>query len=1578
MIKSEKVLMFLLISICLLVSIILVDALVDPADLIATVFASNEKPSEIISEENIMPAPEEITLMLEDGWEVFRSEGYAFEIQFPNIVVKKSLVNQNVLNTGIGVSSDAPVWEFKLDDPSLYQGTNLMDASLVIHVLQGEEEVAACSQFQPGSLSTTGQEKSELPPVVEINGHSYWKDEVIEGVMGEFYQKISYRTVSKGACYQLTQLIHYQNIESVSPDEISDFNKEEVIARLDTVMGTFTLLDIVPTFPKQSYPAPKLVSPAVSKSASDNVDGLDVSHWQGDINWYKVDNNGYVFTFVKATEGVGWLDVKFLENINEGTAAGVVMGAYHFARPTYGHTGAEEAEYFLSQVGDYLESGYLRPVLDLEVGSKLGREALSAWVLDWLSTVKNRTGVSPLIYTNLNYVNNYFTNELTEYDLWIAYWNCDPSPTFDIPPTGRWGDWAFWQYCVGDAGTVPGISTRIDMNIFNGVEEGLGEYDASSPLWVSISNYTVIGPAPHYADITADVNGDTTGPINYALWWDCSELGSDYAQVSAVCGPLPAPVSGQCLKNENGMRCLQAASEVILGEHTYQEIGDFTAKVIVERGEASPAEDRFKITTYNPIRSTSIDPPSPANGIVNDPFPLSGAVDIRTSVMGALQVSVVEQGSGEIKNSDCQSVAGDLKIPQGFNLSWTESSPGGKQYEIWTRYRALGGCPITDAQTADLSQTYQVNWEAVNPVLELKSPEGTPIPAGSTDEMGNREPYQTMERGYLIFNSSTTNSLQITGSAIENPVNVLNPQLDLSGTIVVGPGEEKTITVSFEIENTGPFSFNLSLEHDASNPSPYTFSVQGNGVMAINPIQVVSPHPVSPRQKMIGEPYPLQIDVQIDAPVPGVLQVSLVDPGGGLVDDSLCQVIASAGQSQHTFDFTWTESGPGVQDYTIWTRYRGRAVCPIEDTQTIDLSQNYQVNWQEDSPILELQRSDGTLLPAGENINIGQYEYYQSVNLNYLIHNTSTTSQMRVADIRIDNLVNLNQVNVIPSGPSVLNPGENQTLAITFLVGNTGPFSFDLIMDHEAINPSPYRVTIEGKGVMTNNPINYVVSTPSSPGTSLIGTGFQIGVEVGIDLPDDGSLQVSLVEQGTGVVRDQECQVIVDNLNSTRNFNLSWTNTVPGVVDYTLWTRYRVQGECPVEDELDSDFSQSYRVTWEEDIPVLELQYPGGPHLPASSNDDIRQVEFYEQVNLEYMIHNTSTTSSMQISLISAENLINLSQVNLNTSGPITVGPEGQYTLSGSFLVKNTGPFAFDLKLDHNASNTSPYRITVQGVGVMTTNPIQSLSTEPSSPGTSLISNPFQLKVDVGNNAPAPGALEVSLMDQGSGSFIDQTCVSNLGVGQSTMDFGFSWTNEKPGDEDYTIQAIYQAEGTCPIVGDHDAELSEVYRVSWWEERPVLEVKRPLGVSIFDGAVDYIGEHDFFRFVEVTYVIKNETAASLMNIENIYAENLVNLRNVTAEPAGPFEIGPGETKTIIISFQILTLEPYSFDLLWEHDASNPSPYQFVIQGDANLYLGDTPVDSWLYDYVESLISEEFFLNAPQWVLDTILEVLINS
>jgi len=209
------------------------------------------------------------------------------------------------------------------------------------------------------------------------------------------------------------------------------------------------------------------------------VKGVDVSHWQGSIIWPEVYSAGYRFAFVKASEGVGWVDPNFEANMKGGRNAGLFMGAYHFARPDLGNNPKDEAEYFISVASEYLCEGFLRPALDLETGSALGKDALSNWVRIWMETVKNETGIEPIIYVNSYYANNYLDASLAKYDLWIADWTYDPSAS---PNTGIWETWSFWQY--SDKGSVPGITGNVDLNLFNGNMQRLYNAFAISNLKV--------------------------------------------------------------------------------------------------------------------------------------------------------------------------------------------------------------------------------------------------------------------------------------------------------------------------------------------------------------------------------------------------------------------------------------------------------------------------------------------------------------------------------------------------------------------------------------------------------------------------------------------------------------------------------------------------------------------------------------------------------------------------------------------------------------------------------------------------------------------------------------------------------------------------------------------------------------------------------------------------------------------------------------------------------------------------------------------------------------------------------------
>jgi len=238
----------------------------------------------------------------------------------------------------------------------------------------------------------------------------------------------------------------------------------------------------------------------MSTSANGETLGIDVSDHQGSIDWYHVAGAGYSFAFVKATEGEGWTgdaaarQQNFETNMQGASSVGMLVGAYHFARPDLGNSAADEARWFVDVAGDHIKPGYLRPVLDIEVGADtLGNVALSRWVSEWIETVISETGVEPLIYTSADYAGNYLDASLTRYDLWVAQWTYD---TTTSPNTGIWDECVFWQY--SDEGSVPGISGNVDLDIFSGWTSELSDFaiaTASTNAQITLTLYVHEGSA---------------------------------------------------------------------------------------------------------------------------------------------------------------------------------------------------------------------------------------------------------------------------------------------------------------------------------------------------------------------------------------------------------------------------------------------------------------------------------------------------------------------------------------------------------------------------------------------------------------------------------------------------------------------------------------------------------------------------------------------------------------------------------------------------------------------------------------------------------------------------------------------------------------------------------------------------------------------------------------------------------------------------------------------------------------------------------------------------------------------------
>lgn len=185
--------------------------------------------------------------------------------------------------------------------------------------------------------------------------------------------------------------------------------------------------------------------------------GIDVSHHQGVISWPGVAGDGIDWAICKATEGTTFVDRRWQLNRAGARAAGVTVGAYHFARP-----GSSAAA---SQVDHHLAvatpaPGDIVPALDLEDHGDLSRTALTRWALDWIAEATARTGSVPILYTGPGFVRAHLHPDpaLARCALWLAHYTTRPAPTVPAP----WSAWSMWQHT--DRGRVAGIAGPVDRN----------------------------------------------------------------------------------------------------------------------------------------------------------------------------------------------------------------------------------------------------------------------------------------------------------------------------------------------------------------------------------------------------------------------------------------------------------------------------------------------------------------------------------------------------------------------------------------------------------------------------------------------------------------------------------------------------------------------------------------------------------------------------------------------------------------------------------------------------------------------------------------------------------------------------------------------------------------------------------------------------------------------------------------------------------------------------------------------------------------------------------------------------------
>jgi len=188
--------------------------------------------------------------------------------------------------------------------------------------------------------------------------------------------------------------------------------------------------------------------------------GIDVSHFQSEIDWRKVQRVGVSFVFVKASEGLTVRDPMFHMNWEAAGEQGIVRGAYHFFRPQLDPV--KQADFFLELLED--DPGELPPALDLEVIGNVPADDVIAAANRWMKIVGKELRCKPVLYTGSAFFRNTLKNStaFASNPLWIAHYTVGPKPL--VP--SAWPQWTFWQF--SQQGKVFGIDGLVDLNAFNG------------------------------------------------------------------------------------------------------------------------------------------------------------------------------------------------------------------------------------------------------------------------------------------------------------------------------------------------------------------------------------------------------------------------------------------------------------------------------------------------------------------------------------------------------------------------------------------------------------------------------------------------------------------------------------------------------------------------------------------------------------------------------------------------------------------------------------------------------------------------------------------------------------------------------------------------------------------------------------------------------------------------------------------------------------------------------------------------------------------------------------------------------
>ncbi len=197
---------------------------------------------------------------------------------------------------------------------------------------------------------------------------------------------------------------------------------------------------------------------ALSPSSDLKYNGIDVSEWQGDIDFEAVKESGVEVVYIRSSEGFDYVDQQFEANAKKANEAGLKVGFYHYVTAMSVEEAKNQASFFVSLVEDY--SYDCRLAMDFESFGLLNNEEINEVGLAFIQEVEALSGKEVVVYSDSYNAINIWNDEIASYPLWVAdYGGSEPQDN------GKWSNWVGFQY--SDAGEVNGIETNsVDLDYF--------------------------------------------------------------------------------------------------------------------------------------------------------------------------------------------------------------------------------------------------------------------------------------------------------------------------------------------------------------------------------------------------------------------------------------------------------------------------------------------------------------------------------------------------------------------------------------------------------------------------------------------------------------------------------------------------------------------------------------------------------------------------------------------------------------------------------------------------------------------------------------------------------------------------------------------------------------------------------------------------------------------------------------------------------------------------------------------------------------------------------------------------------